>query len=178
MRIEKDKILIRDFAESDLPLMFKWLTNDTVLEYYEGRDVTYTMDTLTEHYCEELYSGFRVIFEYKNVPVGYGQVYRLSGELFEEYDYPDNGHIVFAMDQFIGEPEYWNKGIGTSYLKLMGEYLKEKKAAQSILVDPHKNNAWAIRAYEKAGFQIIKGLPEHEMPEGKNEDCWLMELKL
>ena len=58
------------------------------------------------------------------------------------------------------------------------EYLKEKKAAQSILVDPHKNNARAIRAYEKAGFQIIKGLPEHEMPEGKNEDCWLMELKL
>ncbi len=32
--------------------MLKWLTNDTVLEFYEGRDVKFTMDTLTEHYCE------------------------------------------------------------------------------------------------------------------------------
>ena len=38
-----------------------------------------------------------VIFVYKNVPVGYGQAYRLSGEMFGEYDYPDDGHIVFAM---------------------------------------------------------------------------------
>ena len=35
-----------------------------------------------------------------------------------------------------------------------------------------------IRAYEKAGFRIIKSLPEHELLEGKMEDCWLMERKL
>lgn len=26
-----------------------------------------------------------------------------AGEMFEEYDYPDSGKVVFAMDQFIGE---------------------------------------------------------------------------
>ena len=36
----------------------------------------------------------------------------------------------------------------------------------------------AIRAYEKAGFNIVKSLPEHEMFEGRKEDCWLMELVL
>ena len=35
-----------------------------------------------------------------------------------------------------------------------------------------------IRAYEKAGFRIIKSLPEHELHEGKMEDCWLMEREL
>ena len=55
--------------------MLKWLTDETVLEFYEGRDVKFTMDTLTEYYCEELPDGFRVIFEYKNVP--------LEHELFE-----------------------------------------------------------------------------------------------
>ena len=35
-----------------------------------------------------------------------------------------------------------------------------------------------IRAYEKAGFRIIKSLPEHELYEGKMEDCWLMEREL
>lgn len=35
--MENGDILIRDFAESDLPLMLKWLTDKRVLEYYEGR---------------------------------------------------------------------------------------------------------------------------------------------
>ena len=38
MKIEKDEITIRDFTETDLPLMLKWLTDQRVLEYYEGRD--------------------------------------------------------------------------------------------------------------------------------------------
>ena len=177
MRTGNDEILIRDFTESDLPLLFRWLTDDTVLEYYEGRDVRFTMESLADHFLEEIPDGFRVIFEYRNIPVGYGQAYQLSGEMYDEYEYPDEGHIVFAMDQFIGEPEYWNKGIGTSFLKLMVDYLKENNAAYAVLLDPHQNNHRAIKAYEKAGFKILKSLPEHELFEGKKEDCWLMELK-
>ena len=89
--------------------MFKWLTDKRVLEYYEGRDVRFTMDTLSAHFLEEIPDGFRMIIEYKKSPIGYAQAYQLSGELFDEYDYPDDGHIVFAMDQFIGEPKYWSK---------------------------------------------------------------------
>ena len=44
MKIEKDEITIRDFTETDLPFMFQWLTDQRVLEYYEGRDVRFTMD--------------------------------------------------------------------------------------------------------------------------------------
>ena len=118
MKIEKDEITIRDFTETDLPLMFKWLTDKRVLEYYEGRDVRFTMDTLSAHFLEEIPDGFRMIIEYKKSPIGYAQAYQLSGELFDEYDYPDDGHIVFAMDQFIGEPKYWSKGRGSAFLKI------------------------------------------------------------
>ena len=90
--------------------------------------------------------------------------------MFEEYSYPDTGRIVYAMDQFIGEPEYWNKGIGSSYLKLMADYLKKKeKGAEIILLDPHKSNPRATRAYEKVGFRIINSLPEYELFEGKKK---------
>ena len=34
--------------------------------------------------------------------------------------------IVYGMDQFIGEPNYWSKGIGTRYIKLIFEFLKKK----------------------------------------------------
>ena len=43
VKIEKDEITIRDFTETDLPLMFRWLTDKRVLEYYEGRDVRRTL---------------------------------------------------------------------------------------------------------------------------------------
>ena len=174
MKIEKDEITIRDFTETDLPLMFKWLTDKRVLEYYEGRDIRFTMDTLSAHFLEEIPDGFRMIIEYKKSPIGYAQAYQLSGELFDEYDYPDDGHIVFAMDQFIGEPKYWSKGIGSSFLKMMASHLKENMAAERVLLDPHQDNKRAIRAYEKAGFKIIKSLPKHEMFEGEKVDCWLM----
>ena len=68
MIIEKKEIAIRDFTETDLPLMLKWLTDDRVLEYYEGRDVRFTMDTLSEHFLEAIPNGSRMIIEYNGLP--------------------------------------------------------------------------------------------------------------
>ena len=157
MRIENDSIRIRDFAESDLPLMLKWLTDDRVLEYYEGRDVRFTMATLAAHFLEEIPKGFRLIIEYENQPVGYGQAYQLSGELFEEYDYPDNGKVVYAMDQFIGEPAYWNRGIGSALLKAMENAFG--RSAVYLYVDTE--NDTAISLYRRAGYEPAGTIPSY-----------------
>lgn len=61
---------------------------------------------------------------------------------------------------------------------MMTAHLKENMAAERVLLDPHQNNHRAIRAYEKAGFKIIKPLPKHEMFEGEKVNCRLMELEL
>lgn len=60
----------------------------------------------------------------------------------------------------------------------MCTYLKEEKDADIVLLDPHKDNYRAIRAYQKAGFAIIGELLEHELFEGEKKDCWLMEKRL
>lgn len=173
--MEKDRIRIRDFEEPDLALMLRWLTDARVLEFYGGRDLKYTYETIAGHYNEALPDGFRVIIEYDGKPIGYGQIYRLSGELLDEYACPDDGLVTYAMDQFIGEPWYWGRGIGSSFLMLMTDYLKRDKGARRVLLDPHKSNPRAIRAYEKAGFTAVKDLPGHELFEGRYEDCLLME---
>lgn len=178
MRIENGDILARRLTKDDFPLLLRWLTDERVLEFYGGRDLKYTAALLEAHYGEPLPDGMRVILEYRHIPIGYGQVYRVQGEIYEEYDCPDMGKVVYAMDQFIGEPEYWNRGIGSSFLLLLADYLKNEKQAERILLDPRKANPRAIRAYEKAGFHIVKSLPAHELFEGKNEDCWLMEKAL
>ena len=173
---EEKRITFRPMNDDDLVLMFKWLTDERVLEFYDGRDKKYTQETIREKYMKKVAGNcFCVIIEYDSVPIGYAQMYRIEGELFDEYHYPETDEKVFAMDQFIGEPEYWNKGIGTEYCKVACQYLHKEMGADRVILDPRKNNPRAIRAYQKAGFEMIKELPAHELHEGKKEDCVLME---
>lgn len=164
MNIVENEICIRTLIDDDFPLMLKWLTDERVLEFYGGRDKKYTLESLKKHYTEPWEDEvFRVIIEYNNVPIGYGQIYKMYDELYTDYHYPKTDEIVYGMDQFIGEPNYWSKGIGTRYIKLIFEFLKKERNANAVILDPHKNNPRAIRAYQKSGFRIIEDLPEHEL---------------
>lgn len=179
MLIQDSDLSIRALTDADFPLLLKWLTDARVLAFYGGRDKRYTLSSITAHYSRPFASdGMRVILEYQGVPIGYGQIYRVCGEMFDEYDYPDAGEIVYATDQFIGEPSYWNRGIGTRYMRAVCAYLKAHRDANAVILDPHSDNLRAIRAYEKAGFRFIKALPAHELFEGQRTDCILMECRL
>ena len=176
--IKNENIRVRTLIDDDFPLMLKWLTDERVLEFYGGRDKKYTMESLKEHYTKKWSDEvFRVIIEYNNIPIGYGQIYKMYDELYSDYHYPKTDESVYGMDQFIGETEYWGKGIGTKYIKIILEFLKKERNADAVILDPHKNNPRAIRCYEKAGFKIIKELPHHELHEGVMEDCYLMEYR-
>lgn len=178
MDITYDNLRIRTLSEEDFPLMLKWLTNERVLEFYGGRDKKYTLETLKEHYTEPWEDEvIRVIIEYDGKSIGYGQIYKMYDELYDDYHYPRSNDIVYGMDQFIGEVDYWSKGIGTKYTKMVFEFLKKERNADAVILDPHQNNSRAIRMYQKAGFRIIEDLPEHELHEGKKENCYLMEYR-
>lgn len=173
MNIQKDNLRIRSMDKRDFPFLLRWLTDERVLEFYGGRDLSYTMETLIEHYSDPADEEVtRVIIEYLDTPIGYGQFYPVK---YGEFGLPDTDETVFGMDQFIGEPEYWNRGIGTEYVRMVCGWLKREKNADAVVLDPHKSNPRAIRAYEKAGFRVLAELPEHELFEGKKKDCLLME---
>lgn len=176
--IKNENIRVRTLNDNDFPLMLKWLTDERVLEFYGGRDKKYTLETLKEHYTEPWEDEvIRVIIEYNGQPIGYGQIYKMYDELYDDYHYPRSNDIVYGMDQFIGEVDYWSKGIGTKYTKMIFEFLKKERNADAVILDPHQDNPRAIRMYQKAGFRIIEDLPEHELHEGKKEDCYLMEYR-
>ena len=78
MNIVENEICIRTLIDDDFPLMLKWLTDERVLEFYGGRDKKYTLESLKKHYTEPWEDEvFRVIIEYNNVPIGYGQIYKI-----------------------------------------------------------------------------------------------------
>lgn len=175
----KGKLSFRAIEEADFAVLLRWLTDMRVLEYYGGRDTVYTMETLKAHYTEPFPAGgFRLMIVFEGKAIGYGQVYRLSEEMLEEYCDREETETAFACDQFIGEPALWSRGLGTAYMQLLCNWVKTELGGAVLLVDPHQNNPRAVRAYEKAGFRIKKELPAHELFEGRREDCFLMERRL
>ena len=76
-------------------------------------------------------------------PLGYFQYYIASKE-------------IIGIDQFIGEADHINKGIGkgigTAAIKLFLEIIVKQHKPQQIILDPHPENERAIRCYEKVGF--------------------------
>lgn len=76
------------------------------------------------------------------------------------------------------DPEYINKGYGTTSLKAIIDYYFENMNMRALYLDVTKHNKRAIRCYEKCGFEIVKaysvkseGIMEDEIPKiyTKNE---------
>ncbi|ASK63845.1 GNAT family N-acetyltransferase [Virgibacillus phasianinus] len=178
MILQKGKLLIRKLKDSDKQLLVKWLSNPMVLKYYEGRDCLHDLEMVNEHFYSR--KGDQVtgcIVEYDGTEIGFIQFYQIDDAEREEYGYTDMSETIYGTDQFIGEIDYWNQGIGTFVVRSMADFLMEKKAADRIVMDPQICNNRAISCYEKCKFNKVKLLPKHERHEGEWRDCWLMEYR-
>ncbi|MFW2488573.1 GNAT family N-acetyltransferase [Clostridium chromiireducens] len=175
MFYKNGELTIRSLEYSDRCLIIKWLSDNEVLKYYEGRDNPYNKEMVEEKFYKSNANKTRCIIEYSEIPIGYIQFYSIDKKECEEYGYQNFQDTVFGTDQFIGETKYWGQGIGTLLIKSMVNFLIREKGAKKIILDPQVWNERAIRCYEKSGFIKTKILPKHELHEGELKDCWLME---
>jgi aminoglycoside 6'-N-acetyltransferase len=173
MLLQNGNLKVRKLEEKDKLLLVKWLSNPLILEFYEGRDNPFDLEKVEKVFYPPEDGEVRCIVEFKDNDIGYVQFYPLDDAT--KYDYGYFEENVFGTDQFIGEVEYWNKGIGKLLVSSMVEYLIEEKKAKRVVMDPRSSNTRAIICYEKCGFQKVKLLPKYELHEGEYEDCWLME---
>ncbi|MDQ0418330.1 aminoglycoside 6'-N-acetyltransferase [Croceifilum oryzae] len=177
MMIKSGLITLRLVSEDDVEILSKWLTNPDVLYFYEGRDQPQSPEQVRKQYMNHKdQREKRCIVEYDHEPIGYIQFYPLTDQEKKDIDYWEEPN-VWGMDQFIGETHYWNKGVGTRLISCMVDYLIHEIGAKAIVMDPQARNKRAIRCYEKCGFRKISFLPQHELHEGIDEDCWLLEYK-
>lgn len=163
--------------QADYGQLAQWLTDERVLEWYEGRDQPYPLERVIAKFSP------RVLMEEAVIPcfilldgraVGYLQLYPVS----EAADYElESAEDTWAFDLFVGEPELWSTGVGSAALRLAVFYVFEERGARRAVIDPRVDNPRAIRAYEKLGFAKVKVLVGHEEHEGARRDCWLMELR-
>lgn len=164
--------------EADYRLLARWLTDERVLAFYEGRDNPFPYARVVEQYgpCalgEDEVAPYLILEA--GTPVGYLQYYSVADDSLAEYDLPaDLPDRLYGIDLFIGEPDRWGRGIGAAALRATVRHIFDVHRADAVIIDPHVDNVRAIRSYEKAGFRRVKLLPRHELHEGVLVDCWLM----
>jgi aminoglycoside 6'-N-acetyltransferase len=173
---QKSSLIVRRLEEKDKQSLAKWLSTPEILEFYEGRDNSFDVEKVERVFYSPDDDEVKCIIEYEGKSIGYIQYYELDEETKKEYGY-ESGRI-FGTDQFIGEVDYWNRGIGTLLVSSMIEFLFDVMEADKVVMDPQVRNERAIKCYEKCDFNKVKLLPKHELHEGELRDCWLIECRM
>ncbi|ART76493.1 GNAT family N-acetyltransferase [Sutcliffiella horikoshii] len=175
MIYQKEELLIRKLQQGeDEKHLLKWLSEPKVLEFYEGRDITFNFEDIKRKFFNRNDEIFRCMVIYQGKSIGYIQYYpinKATSTLAEYFEMEG----VYGLDQFIGDSDYWNKGIGTLLISSMVNYLLTQRGVNRLVMDPMISNGRGIKCYKKCGFKKIKVLGEHILHEGKYRDCWLME---
>lgn len=176
---KENSVAIRKMNDNsyDYNLLAKWLSDPEVLEYYEGRNNSFDLDRVIKKFGPRIRGEELVtpcIIEYEEQAIGYIQYYKIDSEEYNvcgkieinEYAMP------YGMDLFIGETDFWNKGIGTNMLKALIQYLFVKENADDI--DPQTWNKRAIKCYEKCGFKPITIIEKRELLDDEYRDNLIM----
>lgn len=180
-----EKILIRDLEkdDKDFEYLYNWLNNRNVSKFY-GSQEEKVMDFIKQKYGNKIADSqiFPCIFEYDGVPIGYIQFYDVNAENYDLSQEMLDKIVskqdrVIAIDVFIGEDEYRDKGIGTKVIKLLLNTLFKKYDVDVVLIDPKTNNERAISCYRKCGFQECFVAKQREEQDGIKYDNLIMKIE-
>ncbi|WEG15251.1 GNAT family N-acetyltransferase [Alkalihalophilus pseudofirmus] len=169
--MEDHNIYIRKMTQEDFSIMAKWLSTNEVLEYYGDVNAPFSFEQVKQKYEPRVQGEVNVppfIVEWQGTPIGFMQYYKLAEDKYNEFGY-GRSLKVYGMDQFIGEPALFNKGIGTLMVSFFVRKIVKDTGADTVIVDPAISNVRAIKCYEKCGFRKVK-----QINEGRE---WLMEVK-
>jgi aminoglycoside 6'-N-acetyltransferase len=163
--VDSDRLTIRKMTQADFQVMAQWLSTNEVLEFYGNVNEPFSVERVKTKYGPRIDGTVPIhpyIVELDQVPIGYMQQYYLSEETQNAYGYPARLKI-YGIDQFIGVPELFNKGIGTMMVKKFMDFLYEATGVDVIILDPDVSNARAIRCYEKCGFRKVKPINDGKL---------------
>lgn len=159
------KITFSRLEANHLPLFYEWLQKPHVKTWWDP-DMNWTPELLQEKYssyAEGYYfeNGIKkplqaFMVDIDNKPAAYIQLYDIRNYPGAEGILEDDTRdACTGLDIFIGDETFLGKGYGTIILKtILSQHVSPQFDA--CYVDPDKQNLQAIRAYEKAGFRVLR----------------------
>lgn len=96
----------------------------------------------------------QLIAEADGVPIGYVEIIDPAGE--PEHYWGEVPGGLRAIDIWIGEEAYLNRGHGSEMMRLALAKCFADPAVSAVLLDPLASNTRAIRFYERLGFEAVE----------------------
>ncbi|MFZ5823821.1 MAG: GNAT family N-acetyltransferase [Bacillota bacterium] len=157
------EIRFRPLELGDLPLLHRWLNETPVVKQFYAHGEALSHEQILAKYGprirgEQPTRSFLILCD--GVEIGYIQTY-----LWRDYgDLPRSQGLdeeAAGLDLFIGHPAYLHRGLGRQIMRsfLQGVVFADP-VVQSCVLLAEVANAGALRAYEKAGFQGLRVLPD------------------
>ncbi|PKM78297.1 MAG: hypothetical protein CVU90_03285 [Firmicutes bacterium HGW-Firmicutes-15] len=133
--IEKPKIQLRPLSKEDLVLWDQWKS------YVDFS--AYQTHLFPQGFAENRMEDYLIfIIQADLEPIG--------AIWFDEINYSKESAW---LGLFIGNPDYWNKGIGSIAIKMSVRDMFINRGLKSICLKVREKNHRAIRCYEKVGFE-------------------------
>lgn len=147
-------------TENDMAMLLSWLTNPDVLQYVYAENAPWNIEKIWGEFSEKATGESSVVacmIMYQDREIGYIQYYPI-----EEYSYKLNDQSLYeqikggyGVDMFIGEPELWQKGIGSQALNILEDHFRKTLNMHTICVDPAVDNERGIAFWRNVGFETI-----------------------
>jgi aminoglycoside 6'-N-acetyltransferase len=147
---------------ADLRLVYEWLQRPHVKRWWRDRE---TYEEVVEHYLPSIEgtdpTDLYLALLYEE-PVSFVQTGLVS-------DYPEYaalvgvGQAVAGVDLLIGDEGLTGQGIGTEILRqFVEEVIFAGPTTIGCVADPDASNVASLRAFEKAGFRVVKEFVDPE----------------
>ncbi|MCX8131531.1 MAG: GNAT family N-acetyltransferase [Clostridia bacterium] len=164
MKIENDKIILREWADSDAERLAEIANNKKIFDNL--RDAfphPYTIDDAREFIAlqKDNNNGLSKIFAI----VVDGRVAGSIGAFLKGDVYRKNAEIGYYLAE-----EYWGRGIMTKAVRLITAFLFENFDINRVYAEPFARNTGSRRSLEKAGFRLEAELKCNVVKNGIIED--------
>jgi len=150
------RLSFRQMSADDLRLLHEWLQREHVRTWWSKHE---TYEDVVEHYLPAIEGReptelFLILLADR--PIGFIQTYLVS-------DYPEYaalvqvGERVAGVDLFVADVELTGKGVGAEALRAFTQdVVFSRETTIACVADPDVRNTASIRAFEKAGFSIVR----------------------
>ena len=140
--------VFRPMTAADLPLVRRWLAEPHVAQWWG--DTCEQFELVSGDLEVEAMDQFIVATDAR--PFGYIQCY--DPDVWPDNGLGDHPRGTRGIDQFIGELAMVDRGHGSAFIRVFIDRLLASGTPR-VITDPDPENARAIRAYEKAGFEKV-----------------------
>ena len=148
-------IVLKPLCDEYLPLLYKWCADPEVLYWTEGgEDIVRSYDEETVH---DIYGGVSqnalcFLIEANCIPIGECWLQKMN--LLNVKKMYHEALDVRRIDMCIGEKDYWNKGIGSIFIKMLMDFAFNSEHVDVLHCFCEDYNKRSQRMWQKNGFTL------------------------